>query len=113
MDWFAAWTRSHAGLDNKAEPVAGDLPALTVRQTSMRQCSLAPAGVEEADPAVFIGHVRGCRLHDLTVEVELQGCLPPLRFQNVMHYAHKSQHALSRLPLSPCTLEAKATRRDI
>ena len=92
VDRLAARATPHTGLDDEAVGTAFRLPAFVVRQPPMRQGSLTPAAIEEADAPILVSHIGGCSLDDLAVEVELQGCLPPLGPKDIVHFAHCSKH---------------------
>jgi len=57
MDRHAAWAALHARLDDKAEPVAFDLPSLVVGKPLVRQGGLAPSRIQEPDAVVLVAHV--------------------------------------------------------
>ena len=56
----------------------------------MRQRGLAPARVEESDPEVLVGHVRGRRF-DLAAIIlsSFQGFHLASRCQEIMHLSHE------------------------
>ncbi|CAH2606377.1 protein of unknown function (plasmid) [Rhodovastum atsumiense] len=83
-----ALAHSHPRLDDEADMLAFDLPALAVGQPLVRQGGLAPAGIEEANAAVLIRQVGGGRLDDVPAQAARERGLLPVRHQDVMHLAH-------------------------
>ena len=88
MDGHSSWNWSDTWLHHEGDTVILKLPDSVVSESSMRKSSLGPPAVIEADVAVGIGHVGGCRLYHVSADVRAQCSFLALLHDKAVNVAH-------------------------